>query len=78
MSMKDMSKRVAMISDFIARTQIDMASKNNSFTSSSSTPKVNEGANITEVDQDTYERLRSTEMMDVLTRKIVLWQKTYG
>jgi hypothetical protein len=79
MTMKDMSKRVAMISDFIARTQIDMASKPHPFgTSAGSTPKASAEEGPSEVSEAEYARMKSTEMMDVLTRKIVLWQKTYN
>ncbi|KZF23056.1 hypothetical protein L228DRAFT_142378 [Xylona heveae TC161] len=87
-TMNEMKRRVAGILEFISRTQVEMAGETTPPGGTSSTPSV--VAQTTTVFQSNgplltlngaekeFGDLNSLEMMDVLTRKLVLWQKEYG
>lgn len=74
MTMKEMVKRVKQISSYISQTQIEMATKSTPLPAPL-TGRTDSTSSSVDAEKD---EVRSTEMMDALTRKIVRWQKTYG
>jgi hypothetical protein len=79
MTMKEMVKRVKQISTYISQTQIEMATKATTMPTPLTGRADSSSTTTTQssIDAD-KDDIRSTEMMDALTRKIVRWQKTYG
>ncbi|KAK9460290.1 uncharacterized protein V1516DRAFT_625296 [Lipomyces oligophaga] len=72
-SVADMRKRVAAILEFIGRVQLDMAAEQDErrrLVSTASAAMSESGLAV--------EHERSIEMMDLLTRKLLLWEKEYG
>ena len=79
MTRKEMVKRVKQISTYISQTQIEMATKATTMPTPLTGRTGSSSTTTTQSSVDTEkEDIRSTEMMDALTRKIVRWQKTYG
>ncbi|KAK5019355.1 Histone deacetylase complex subunit [Cryomyces antarcticus] len=89
-TMNEMKKRVATILDFISRTQVEMAGEGTPPSADSSTkgamraiaiglePMLAGDSGGGDSDDREFKDLSSTEMMDVLTRKLVIWQKEFG
>ncbi|KAF2841106.1 hypothetical protein M501DRAFT_929253 [Patellaria atrata CBS 101060] len=82
-SMNDLKKKAANMLEFISRTQVDMAAEKTtvSATAVSKTIAVLNGEmDVTHAlsKKKDFETLSSLEMMDVLTRQLVLWQQEYG
>lgn len=70
MTITDMKKRTGLMMDYIAKTQVDMAGDRTPLNPSNQAPLQNQSAD--------FKELTSMEMMDVLTRHIMSWQKEYG
>lgn len=75
-TLNDLKKRAGMMAEYITKAQVDMAAERtptNGF--------VTEGGAVQPPDVPTdrdFKELNSREMMDVLTRQIMTWQKEYG
>lgn len=67
MTITDMKKRTSMMMDYIAKAQVDMAGDR--------TPL---NPQLQAQQPPDFKELSSREMMDVLTRHIMTWQKEYG
>lgn len=67
MTITDMKKRTGMMMDYIAKAQVDMAGDRTPLGSQMQADKSAE-----------FKELSSREMMDVLTRHIMTWQKEYA
>ncbi|CAD0010846.1 unnamed protein product [Aureobasidium pullulans] len=67
MTITDMKKRTGMMMDYIAKAQVDMAGDR--------TPL---NPQLQAQQPPDFKELSSREMMDVLTRHIMTWQKEYG
>lgn len=67
MTITDMKKRTGMMMDYIAKAQVDMAGDRTPLGSQMQAEKSAE-----------FKELSSREMMDVLTRHIMTWQKEYA
>lgn len=73
MSVSDMKKRAALMMEYIAKAQVDMAGER--------TPNGLSGGAVQPPDaipDKDFKELSSREMMDALTRHIIVWQKEYG
>jgi hypothetical protein len=91
-SMNEMKKRVASILEFISKTQVEMAGTSTPPHGSTggnssggvappSLLRTTANGEVEKGDEKTdkgFVELNSLEMMDVLTRELVLWQKGYG
>ncbi|KAG9560734.1 hypothetical protein KCU71_g18633, partial [Aureobasidium melanogenum] len=67
MTITDMKKRTGMMMDYIAKAQVDMAGDRTPLNVQQEADKAAE-----------FKELSSREMMDVLTRHIMTWQKEYA
>ncbi|KAG9646475.1 hypothetical protein KCU95_g18991, partial [Aureobasidium melanogenum] len=67
MTITDMKKRTGMMMDYIAKAQVDMAGDRAPLNTQQEADKAAE-----------FKQLSSREMMDVLTRHIMTWQKEYA
>ncbi|KAI5212911.1 hypothetical protein AUEXF2481DRAFT_33465 [Aureobasidium subglaciale EXF-2481] len=67
MTITDMKKRTGMMMDYIAKAQVDMAGDGSSL-----------NAQLQAQQSADFKELSSREMMDVLTRHIMIWQKEYA
>ncbi|KAI9814330.1 MAG: hypothetical protein M1832_005910 [Thelocarpon impressellum] len=85
-TMNEMKRRVAAILEFISRTQVELAGETTPPEGTGSLlrqlaeglPSIMVNGGRGEVGEKEFALLSSTEMMDVLTRKLVLWQQEFG
>ncbi|KAG9944176.1 hypothetical protein KCU85_g8145, partial [Aureobasidium melanogenum] len=70
MTITDMKKRTGMMMDYIAKAQVDMAGDRTPLNTISIPQEADKSAE--------FKELSSREMMDVLTRHIMTWQKEYA
>jgi len=78
-----MRRRASGMLEFISRMQVEMAGEKTTTTTVaaaavSMTLKVVEGALGPETRDKGFEQMSSLEMMDHLTRRLVMWQKDFG
>ena len=71
MTITDMKKRTGMMMDYIAKAQVDMAGDRTPLNAQLQEAAAQKSA-------DDFKELSSREMMDVLTKHIMTWQKEYG
>lgn len=71
MTITDMKKRTGMMMDYIAKAQVDMAGDRTPLNAHLQDAAAQKSA-------DDFKELSSREMMDVLTKQIMTWQKEYG
>lgn len=79
MSVSDMKKRAALMMEYIAKAQVDMAGEKTP--NSLSLSLTAQGGAVQPPDAITnrdFKELSSREMMDTLTRQIMVWQKEHG
>ncbi|EON65674.1 hypothetical protein W97_04913 [Coniosporium apollinis CBS 100218] len=82
-SFNEMRRRASGMLEFISRMQVEMAGEKTTTTTVaaaavSMTLKVVEGALGPETRDKGFEQMSSLEMMDHLTRRLVMWQKDFG
>ncbi|KAK8185205.1 uncharacterized protein BKA78DRAFT_256675 [Phyllosticta capitalensis] len=81
-SWKDMNGTAAHMLEYISRVQVEMAcEKTNTTSSAVAVVKTLQVAAVVPAatgKEENYDGLNSLEMMDVLTRNLVLWQQSFG
>ncbi|KAJ9645745.1 Histone deacetylase complex subunit [Coniosporium tulheliwenetii] len=82
-SFNEMRRRASGMLEFISRMQVEMAGEKTTVTTVagaavSMTLKVVEGTLGPETKDKGFEQMSSLEMMDHLTRRLVMWQKDFG
>lgn len=77
MTLGDMKKRAAMMIEYISKAQVDLAAERiptNSIAVQGGPVQPTESL----TNPDHFKAMNSREMMDVLTRQIMSWQKEYS
>lgn len=82
MSLNDMKKRAALMIEYISKAQVDLAGERTPTTTNAVAveggPVHLPDATTAQTLQDNFDDMTSREMMDVLTRQIMAWQKEYS